>query len=435
MQAVILTAGQSSRFWPLNKRHKSLNKIMGRPLIWYTLSGLENTGIKEVIIIQSPKREIEDQLKSYKFSNLRIMYVVQPKPVGSGNALCCVQKYLKGRFLLLNAERIDIAEIIQNYNCSKLFRNISADRLKSASNRRFSKIVLFGQKTETPELFGVARMEKDKILEIVEKPKPGQEPSDIKIVGVYLLNPIFFDFYKKVEKGMYDFESTLSIWMKTEEAKIIILKKTEQDTPSLKYPWQLFNFEKYLFDRFLKSKISPTAIIAKSAVVKGKVFIGERTKVYENAVIKGPCYIGSDCVIGNNSIVREYVNLEEGALIGANSEITRTIFQPDVHTHSGYFGDSVIAENCRFGAGTVTANLRIDRGEIKAIVKGEKIKTKLKKLGVVIGAGTNVGINTSLMPGVLIGANVNIGAGSLVSENIEDDTIVYPEIKMKKIKK
>ncbi len=418
MQAVILTAGQSSRFWPLNQKHKSLNKIMGRPLIWYTINGLEKIGIEEVIIIQSSKKDIEEQLKNYKFKNLRINYAAQPKPVGSGNALCCVQKYLKSRFLLLNAERIDIAEIA-----------------REAKPYPKNSLVLFGQKTETPELFGVSRMEKDKILEIVEKPKPGQEPSNIKIVGVYLLDQKFFEFYKEVEKGMYDFESTLSLWMKTEEAKIIILYKTEQDTPSLKYPWQLFSFEKYLFDRFLKSEISPTAVIAKSAVIKGKVFIGDRTKVYENAVIKGPCYIGNDCAIGNNSIVREDVNLEDNALIGANSEITRTIFQSDVHTHSGYFGDSVIAENCRFGAGTVTANLRIDRGKIKAVVKGEKIDTKLKKLGVIIGAGTNVGINTSLMPGVLIGTNVNIGAGSLVSENIKDDTIVYPEIKMKKIKK
>ena len=47
MQAVILTAGESSRFWPLNQRHKSLIKIMGRPLIWYTIEGLKKSGIKK----------------------------------------------------------------------------------------------------------------------------------------------------------------------------------------------------------------------------------------------------------------------------------------------------------------------------------------------------------------------------------------------------
>ena len=48
-QAVILAAGESSRFWPLNQRHKSLIKIMGRPLIWYTIEGLKKAGIKEIL--------------------------------------------------------------------------------------------------------------------------------------------------------------------------------------------------------------------------------------------------------------------------------------------------------------------------------------------------------------------------------------------------
>ena len=64
MQAVILAAGQSSRFWPLNQRHKSLIKIMGKPLIWYTIQGLKKAGIKETIIIQSPGKDIEEKLKN-----------------------------------------------------------------------------------------------------------------------------------------------------------------------------------------------------------------------------------------------------------------------------------------------------------------------------------------------------------------------------------
>lgn len=415
MQAIILTAGRSSRFWPLNQKHKALIKIMGKPLIWYTLKSLSRTGIKDVIIIQSLKKEIEQELKEYKFNNLKIKYVVQEKPIGSGNALCQVKDLLTGQFLVLNAERVDIDEIIETVPEAPL--------------------VLFGQKTNTPELFGIARMEENKILEIIEKPEKGKEPSDIKIVGVYLLDLNFFAAYKQVKKGMYDLETTLSLLIKKQEAKIVILKKDEKDTPSLKYPWHLFAMEKYLFDRFLKTNIAKTARIAESAIIEGKVFIGENVKVFENAVIKGPCYIGDNCVIGNNSIVREYADLEEETLIGANAEITRTIFQPGVHTHSGYVGDSILAQDCRLAAGTITANIRIDRGEIKTIVKKQKIKTGLNKLGVIMGQGSKTGINVSLMPGVLIGDNVDIGSSSLTMENIEDNMIVFSETKLKKFKK
>ena len=415
MQAVILTAGQSSRFWPLNQKHKALIKIMGKPLIWYTLKSLARAGLKDIIIIQSPSKEIEQELAKHQCSGLEVRYVVQEKPIGSGNALCQVKDLLTGRFLVLNAERVDIEEIIKTIPKAPL--------------------VLFGQRTKTPELFGIAKMKGDKILEIIEKPKKGQEPSDIKIVGVYLLELGFFDAYKKVKKGMYDFEATLSLLMKEEKAEMVSLRKKEKDTPTLKYPWHLFAMEKYLFDRFLRSNITKTAQIASNAAIEGKVYIAENARVYENAVIKGPCYIGANCIIGNNAIVREYVNLEEGVLIGANAEVARTIFQPNVHTHSGYIGDSILDFGCRLAAGTITANIRIDREEIKTIVRRKKIGTRLNKLGVIMGQNSKTGINVSLMPGVLIGSNTDIGANSLVMENIKDDMIVYSESKLKKIAK
>ena len=415
MQAVILTAGKSSRFWPLNQKHKALIEIMGRPLIWYMLKSLARAGLKDIIIIQSPTKEIEQELAKHQCPGLKIRYVIQKKPIGSGNALCQVKDLLIGRFLVLNAERVDIEEIIKTIPKAPL--------------------VLFGQKTNTPGLFGIARMKGKKILEIIEKPKKGQEPSDIKIVGVYLLELGFFDAYKKVKKGMYDFEATLSLLMRKEKAEMVILKKKEKDTPTLKYPWHLFAMEKYLFDRFLKTDIAKTAQIAPSATIKGKVCIAENVKVYENAVIKGPCYIGANCIIGNNAIIREYADLEKGTLIGANAEVARTIFQSNVHTHSGYIGDSILGSSCRLAAGTITANIRIDRGEIKTIVRRKKIGTNLNKLGVIMGQNSKTGINVSLMPGVLIGGNVGIGAGSLVMENIKDDMVVYSESNLKKEKK
>ena len=86
-QAVILAAGESSRFWPLNQKHKSLFKIMGKPLIWYTIEALRKSGIKEIIIVEGAKKDIEEALKKYKFPTLKIKYVLQPKPAGMGDAL------------------------------------------------------------------------------------------------------------------------------------------------------------------------------------------------------------------------------------------------------------------------------------------------------------------------------------------------------------
>jgi len=414
-QAVILAAGDSSRFWPLNKKHKSLIKIMGRPLIWYVVDGIIKAGINEIIIVQKKEMMIEQELNRYEFPKCKISYVIQTEAKGMGNALFQAKDFIKDNFLVLNADMVECAGVF-----SQLIKKMETSKAKA---------VLAGQKTSLPELFGIARLEGDKITEIIEKPKREEAPSDIKMSGAYLLSKDFFDVYEKVEKGMYDFETALSLYMKNNDVRVAVLEEKEEEIPFLKYSWHLFSIKKYLFDKLLESKIEKSAKVSKNVIIEGKVYIGENTKIFEGAVIKGPCYIGDNCVIGNNSIVRDYTNLENNCLVGALSEVARSIFQEGATCHSGYFGDSVIGKDTKIGAGTITANVRLDRGEIKSVVKGEKIGTGLDSLGVIIGENTKIGINCSLMPGVLIGSNCNIGPNSVVFKNIEDNTNFYTEFK------
>ncbi len=411
MQAVIFAAGESSRFWPLNSKHKSLIKIMGRPLVWYTIDGLRKAGIREAIIVQNSEKNIEKELSDYKFLNLKIKYVTQKEPKSTGDALFLAKDFLKDKFVALNVARIDIEEIIKH----------------SKSLISGNKSFLIGQKTNNPELFGMMRIKGDKILEVVEKPKKGKEPSDIKVVGVYFLDLKYFDAYKKVKKHMYDFEDALSLYVKENDIKVVLLDKEEKDTPSLKFPWHLFDIEKYLLDKFLKLKIEKTAKIAKNVIIKGKVYIGKNTRIFENVVINGPCYIGDNCVIGNNTVVREYVNIEGNCLLGANFEMTRSIIQKNVHFHSGYCGDSIFGENCRMGAGLITSNVRLNRATIELTVKGKKRITGLKHLGVIVGKDTFLGTRVNIMPGVFIGSNCKIGPNSIVRKNILNNTSFYTE--------
>ena len=181
----------------------------------------------------------------------------------------------------------------------------------------------------------------------------------------------------------------------------------------------MFKAQKYLFDKFLTKKtIAKSAWVAKNAMIEGNVFIGENVKIYEGAVIKGPCYIGDNSIVGNNSIVRDYCDLENGAMVGALCEAGRVIFQPDVHVHSGYFGDSILDRGVRVGAGAITANVRLDRrAEISARVKKEKdgvkvlakVDTGLKSLGTIIGENSKIGARATFMPGRFIGKNCFVG--------------------------
>ncbi len=326
-----------------------------------------------------------------------------------GNALWQAKNFLKDYFFVLNGDVLNSDEILKSM----------LEKFKKEK-----KPILAGQKTKNPELFGIMKLRGNRILKIVEKPKKGKEPSKIKVVGVYLLEPKFFNFYEKVKKHQYDFEDALSEYMRKNEVKLTLIEKEEEKTPTfLKYPWHLFDFRKYLFDNFLKSKIEKSAKIAKNVIIEGKVYVGKGTKIFEGAVIKGPCYIGENCLIGNNSLVREYSDLEKNVLIGAFCEVARSIFQEGSTTHSGYFGDSIIGKGTKIGAGTITSNVRLDKGEIFSKVKGKRINTGLKSFGTVIGQNTKIGTKVNIMPGKFIGSNCFIYPNSLIKENIKDETI------------
>jgi UDP-N-acetylglucosamine diphosphorylase/glucosamine-1-phosphate N-acetyltransferase len=414
MQAVILAAGQSSRFWPLNKSHKSLFKIMGKPLIWYTIKGLKKSGIKEIIIIQSPKKEIEKELKNYDLG-VNLKYIVQSNPKGMGDAVWQAKNLISDKFFLMHAYHFDVEG----------FTRLMLEKQKKTKAR----IILLGKKVSDTWKYGIIGLDKknkDRVVGLIEQPKKGKELSDVGLKGIYFLSKDFFEYYKKTKRHIYDFEDTIKLLIEQSEVRIII---TKENVPTLKFPWELFEAEKQLMDKFLSSKIDRTAKISKKATIKGLVHIGRNTKVLEGATINGPIYIGDNCLIGNNSLLREYVNLEDNCIIGANAEVTRSIFQKDIHVHSGYFGDSIFSKGCRVGAGTITANIRIDRGSINSIVKGERINTGLKSLGVMVGENTKIGINCSLMPGKLIGSDCLIGPKTIVSENVEDGAEFYTEIR------
>ena len=158
-QAVILAAGISSKFWPLNKRHKACFHLMGRPLIFYCLKGIERIKkIKEVFIVQSPKRDIEECLKNFKF-NFKIKFLIQKKPLGMGNALWQAKNFLKDFFFVLNGDVLNSDEIL---------------KLMVEKFKKERKPILAGQRTKNPQIFGMMKLKGDRILKIIEKPKKGE---------------------------------------------------------------------------------------------------------------------------------------------------------------------------------------------------------------------------------------------------------------------
>ncbi|MFO7793628.1 MAG: NDP-sugar synthase [Candidatus Nanohaloarchaea archaeon] len=410
MKAVILAAGESSRFKPISEnRHKGLTDILGKPIIEYTIEELREAGVEEIIIVQGPDRQIENEIDSADH------YVVQEKPDGMGNALRQAEHLLDGDFLVLTPYRA---------NASKFFRPMI-----EKADKEDSEIVFVSTPTDEPEKYGILDIEDGKAVDMIEKPDPSEAPSNKKVVGMYLLNESFFDYLDEVEEWEYQFEDALSKQMEESPASIL---EIEEETNSIKYPWDLFSVVEELMEKRGQT-ISEKVSIADSAEIKGNVIVEEGAKIFENAVIKGPAYIGENTVVGNNALVRDHVSLEKGSTAGANTEIKNSVMQPESSIHSGFIGDSIIGRDTHIGAETVIANRGFRKNGQRPEIKSELIGKDYSKnsgrsfLGAVIGDNVDIGVNVSIMPGVQIGSDAKIGPGIVVKDNIESGETVYVE--------
>jgi len=407
MQALLLAAGQSSRMYPFaNGSHKSMIKLFGKPLLEHTIEKLKNKSITDVVVVVGKDNDIESYFGDGSKFGISITYVLQEKPEGAGNAILLAKKYLRDNFLLLNSYHVEIDRFV--------------DLLSSAKVDGVDSVLLVKQKAETWN-YGVISTDGNRVKAITEKPEKDKEESNLCIVGIYLLSASFIDELENTQAEHYQLETALDVFSKNHVVNYV---ETKDETVVLKFPWDLLGVKNYLLSD-LKKHIAESAQIASSAEIIGEVYIDENVKIMEKVVVKGPCYIGKNAFIGNNAILRDGVVVEENSVVGANMEVKNTLIMRDSKTHSGFIGDSVIGKDCRIAAGFCTANVRLDRATVKAVVKNEKVDTSVKSLGVMVGDGTHIGIKSSTMPGIIIGRNVVVGSETTVMNNIDDNTKYY----------
>ncbi|MBI2042200.1 MAG: NTP transferase domain-containing protein, partial [Candidatus Nealsonbacteria bacterium] len=231
LKAIILAAGESSRFWPLNREHKSLTQIAGQPLIAHTIKSLEEKGICHTVVIQGAHKDIEEALGERQ----GVSYLVQPKATGMGDAIAMAQGAEAS--LVFNAHRVDAGG--------------DSQKIMEKAETSGAGLILQGAETNQPQLYGIAEFEGDRVKGVVEKPAPENAPSNVRVVGSYLLPPDFPEYHKKAAAGHYSFEEALNLYVKEKDARIVMAGTSGH---SLKYPWQLFEIVKYLLDANLKGQ-------------------------------------------------------------------------------------------------------------------------------------------------------------------------------------
>lgn len=399
MQAVILAAGKSSRFYPFNQdvEHKSMVKIMGKTLLEHTLGSLQCVDIRDVVIVVGKESSIQQSI--HVPEGMSVTYVVQEIPGGMGDALLCAKEHLEEIFFLLNAYHMDINDFAKDM----------------MQKQRENALVVLVKKDAILEHYGNVTLAGDKMVDIVEKPQTTEKEGH-RIIGIYLLNKQFALELEEIPTEEYHFEKALGDFAKK---GLVTALQTDKPTVTLKYAWDLLGVKDYLL-QIQKPFRSQSAFIAEDASVSDEATIEEGARILEGACIKGRCYIGAGVTIGNRSIIRDRVVLEEGVVIGAQMEMKNTLVMDKTTTHSGFIGDSVIGSHTKIAANMCTANARLDRKSVTTVVKGNKTNTGIRHLGVIVGNFANLGIRVSTMPGIIVGNHVVVGPSTTVMRNIAD---------------
>ncbi|MBV8030546.1 MAG: UTP--glucose-1-phosphate uridylyltransferase GalU [Betaproteobacteria bacterium] len=219
-KAVFPVAGLGSRFLPVTKASpKEMLPIVDKPLIQYAVEEAAAAGITEMIFVTGRnKRAIEDHFdKAYELETelerkgknvlldlvrsvlpegVRCIYIRQAEPLGLGHAVLCAQPVVGYEpFAVLLADDLMDSQPPAMVRMAQAFEREGSSLLGVEEVPR--------DQTQSYGIVTADRMQGDlaRIHSIVEKPKPSEAPSNLGVIGRYVLSPRIFDLLSEVSPG------------------------------------------------------------------------------------------------------------------------------------------------------------------------------------------------------------------------------------------
>ncbi|MBN1376162.1 MAG: NTP transferase domain-containing protein [Dehalococcoidia bacterium] len=410
MKVVFLCGGVGKRMFPITE-DKFLLDFMGKTLLEHQMEMARDAGLRNFVIIGNEGNIDRIRQLAAAVKGVTCEFALQTRPMGIADALKSAAPLLNNEILVVNPNDV--------FDISAYRLLLEAHKSQSAS----SYMLGYRVKQYFPGGY-LAVNDRGELTRIVEKPEPGAEPSDLVNILLHLHTDVhrLFEYIDIVQTTRDDVYECAMDGMARHAHKIKVVNYDGRWSP-IKYPWHILDIVKIFLDAS-ERKIADSVTIADSAVLAGKVVIGENARILENAVIRGPSYIGPGCIIGNNALVREYSHIGAASVVGFSTEIKGSYTGDNCWFHSSYIGDSIIGNNCSFGAGTVTANFRFDEEEVKLKYNQAKVSTERNHFGAIIGDNCKMGINSGVLPGRRMGPNSIVGSHVCLTEDLPPDTII-----------
>jgi len=410
VKAVVLAAGEGTRLKPITStRPKHLIKIGGKTLLEYCLNALKKTGIKEVLIVT---HYMSEAIRKY-FGNgekigLKIGYIEQEAVLGTGNAISIAEPYIEEDFVVSYGDLIFSADVLE--------------KVVSFHKEEKPAATISVVPVKNPENYGIVELENGHVKRIIEKPSRNETPTNLANAGLYVFSAKIFEKIKQTKVSVRgEWEITDAISLMSREETVLGIKIPRNEWLDIGRPWDLLEANRWIL---LRKEHKVLGIVENGAHLIGPISVAETAHIRSGAYIEGPAFIDEESDIGPNCYIRPYTSIGKKVRIGNACEIKNSIIMDNTHIgHLSYVGDSIVGENCNLGAGTITANYRLDAKTIKMKIKDKVVDSKRTKLGTVLGDNVKAGINTLFMPGVKIGCNSQIGPNVIVYRDLPANTI------------
>jgi glucose-1-phosphate thymidylyltransferase len=213
-KGIVLAGGSGTRLRPLTIAiNKQLLPIYDKPMIFYPISILMLSGIREILIITNPDdlNHYKEILGNGKNFGLKIVYEVQKKPAGLPEAFIIGEKFISNSPVAL----ILGDNFFYGYSFSGMLNKLK--KLKQGAQ-------IFLHKVAHPNKYGVAKIKGKKVIKIIEKPK--KFFSDLAITGLYFFDSnasAYAKSLKKSSRGEYEITDLIKIYLKKKKVRHEIL--------------------------------------------------------------------------------------------------------------------------------------------------------------------------------------------------------------------
>jgi glucose-1-phosphate thymidylyltransferase len=307
LKGLILSGGAGTRLRPITHTSaKQLVPVANKPVLFYGIEALVDAGVEEIGIIIAPETgdEIRAAAGDGSAFGARITYIVQDKPAGLAHAVLTAEDFIGGSPFVM-------------YLGDNLLRDGLRGLVAAFTEHEPDALILLTP-VDDPESYGVAELDGERIVRLIEKPK--DPPSNLALVGVYLFSSLIFEAARALEPSWRgELEITEAIDKLIDGGRAVrseVVRGWWKDTGQLA---DMLEANRLVLEELVTATEGE---VDEASKIEGRLVLGPGATL-TRSVVRGPAVIGAGARV-EDAYIGPYTSIGENVRI-CRSEVENSI--------------------------------------------------------------------------------------------------------------